>query len=87
MTFPVYAVRDLCTTFMSPMVHQTEEDAVRSFSYMVNNPGIPNFSPSDFQLFKVGEFDNEKGRLIPLDLVELVCSGPDVAAKKGVSNA
>lgn len=83
MIYPVFSVRDLKGDFYSPRIDQNEASCVRWFSMTVNTPEtMLNFSPGDFQLFKIGEFDSTSGRLIPLDLPQLVTSGLDVFGKE-----
>lgn len=83
MIYPVFSVRDLKADFYSPRIDQNEASCVRWFSMTVNTPGTTlNSFPGDFQLFKIGEFDASSGRLIPLDLPQLVTSGLDVFGKE-----
>lgn len=83
MIYPVYSVRDLKGDFYAPRIDQNDDSCVRWFSMTVNTPEtMLNFSPGDFQLFKIGEFDSVSGCLIPLDLPQLVVSAVDVFAKE-----
>ena len=76
MKYGLYSVRDQKVGFMPPLTDQSEQSAIRGFAFAINNPeNIMNFSPKDFDLYKVGEFDADKGVLIPLDIPELVYSG------------
>lgn len=76
MIYPVYAIRDVKTSFFPPQVHETEEDAIRGFAMMVNNPsGVIGFSPKDFDLFHVAEFDTKKGELVAVQPIEFVVTG------------
>lgn len=81
MIYPVYSIRDAKTGFIAPTVDQNDSSAVRNFAYAINNGGIMNYSPNDFDLFKVGEFDSDKGTLegiVPF----LVVSGVSVYGEK-----
>ena len=83
MTYPVFSIRDLKGDFYSPRIDQNEPSAVRWFSQMVNAPDTTmNFSPRDFQFFRIGDFDSETGRLNPLDFPQLVVSAIDVFGKE-----
>ncbi len=83
MIYPVFSIRDLKGDFYSPRIDQNEVSAVRWFAQMVNTPDTTiNFSPRDFQFFRIGDFDSESGRLIPLDLPQLVSSAIDVYGKE-----
>lgn len=76
MIYPVFAIRDIKTSFFPPQVHQTREDAIRGFAMMVNNPeGVIGFSPKDFDMFEVASFDTEKGELVPISPIEFVVTG------------
>ena len=65
----VYAVYDSkAEAFNEPFYAAKDGLAIRIFTDHVNKPeSIWNKYPSDFTLFHVGEFDNEKGLLKPLD--------------------
>ena len=76
MIYPMYAIRDVKTTFFPPQVAQNEEDAKRNFAMMVNNPsGVIGFSPKDFDLFYVGTFDTVKGVMEAVTPIEFVVTG------------
>lgn len=76
MKYPVYAIRDVKTTFFPPQVAQNEEEAKRNFAMMVNNPsGVIGFAPKDFDLYKVADFDSMKGEVTPVTPIEFVVSG------------
>lgn len=83
MKYPVFAYRDNKVAFMTPFIDQNDESAIRGFSYAINSEkGVMNFAPSDYDLYKLGEFDTDTGKLIPLDVVELVISGSSVVGVK-----
>lgn len=76
MKYPVYAIRDVKTTFFPPQVAQNEEEAKRNFAMMVNNPsGVIGFAPKDFDLFHIGLWDSMKGDFEPLTPIKFVVSG------------
>lgn len=79
MKYPIFSVRDIKVGFGIPYVEQTDASAIRGFSYTVNaREGVMNFSPKDYDLYKVGEFDTEKGVIIASKLPTLMVSGTDV---------
>lgn len=83
MKYGVYSIRDSKVGFTPPVVDQSDQSAIRGFGFAINNPeNIMNFSPKDFDLYKVGEFDSEKGVLIPLDMPELVYNGVSAVNEK-----
>lgn len=76
MKYPMYAIRDIKTTFFPPQVANNEEEAKRNFAMMVNNPsGVIGFAPKDFDLFYVGEWDSEKGVMDPVIPIVFVVTG------------
>lgn len=79
MKYAIYSYRDVKAGFGSPMCDISDETAIRGFSYAVNNrDGIMNFSPKDFDLYKIGTFDTVKGVITPLEIPELIVSATSV---------
>lgn len=74
MKFGVYAVRDVKVGFQSISIQPNDAVAVRGFeSTVINSDSVLFTHAEDFSLFKLGEFDADSGRLIPLDLpVQLI---------------
>lgn len=84
MIYPLYSIRDIKGDYFSPRIEQNEPSAIRFFAFTVNTPGTTIHSfPEDYQLFRVGDFDSETGRLLPLANAEFVVSGPAVFDKDG----
>lgn len=83
MKYPLYCVRDNKVGFQPQiLVEQNDASAVRGFSFAINNPqGIMNYSPTDFDLFKIGDFDVDTGK-IESCVPENVCSGYSVFTEK-----
>lgn len=78
MKYPIFSYRDVKVGFLPPQCEQSEQAAVRGFAYAINSKdGIMNFSPKDFDLFKVGEFDTDNGQVTSC-IPELVVSGTSV---------
>lgn len=74
----VYSIRDVKHCFLTPTFDYNDQTAIRNFRHaIVATDSIFNSSPEDFDLFKIGTFDNEKGILTPLPLSELICEGCD----------
>lgn len=69
MKIGIYSVRDnKADAFMQPLFVNAEGLARRSFGEAVNDPkSVFGKYPGDFDLYKLGAFDDEKGELIPLD--------------------
>lgn len=74
MKFGIYAVRDVKVGFQSVTIQPNDAVAVRGFESTVLSSDSVLFTHSeDFSLFKLGEFDQDSGRLIPLEFpVQLI---------------
>lgn len=57
---------------------QNDQTAIRGFAYAINNNNVMNFSPKDYDLYKVGEFDVDKGVINALKVPVLIASGVNV---------
>lgn len=78
-----YAIHDnLAELFLTPVLFQNENVALRWFTGVVNdknqNEVIYN-NPGDFELWRIGVYDNETGELIPQ--LEKLATG--LSVKKG----
>lgn len=82
MKYPIYCYRDVKVGFMPPQCDQNDATAIRGFSYAVNgNDGMMNFSPKDFDLYRIGEFDTETGSIMS-EIPTLVVTGISVFGDK-----
>lgn len=82
MKYPIFSYRDAKVGFGTPTVELNEASAIRGFSYALNSrDGIMNFSPADFDLYKIGVFDTEKGT-IEACTPDMVVSGASVYGAK-----
>lgn len=79
-TYVVCAVRDRAMdAFMQPIFVPAIGLALRSFSDEVNRSDSPMFAhPEDYDLYEIGSYDDEYGKLIPLENVRMVSVGKDV---------
>lgn len=77
-----FSVRDKLSGFGYPTPDLNDKTATRNFAVAVNNPQVNsmNFSPSDYDLYKVGSFDTEKGLFYPTESgqPEFIISGTNV---------
>ena len=80
MKYPVYSVRDVYVGFNQPMTDINDQTAIRSFTYAINNPAndVMHFQPKDYDLYKLGTFDTDTGRLDPEPVPVLIVSGMSV---------
>lgn len=65
MMFGVYAIRDVKSGFAGLTLGTDDAVAERNFCYSVQEADFMTSFASDFSLYKVGEFDSDKGTLIP----------------------
>lgn len=72
----LYAVRDVKVGYNAPFIEINDATAKRGFAMAVQSASgsVMSFAPSDFSLFKVGEFDSDCGMVIPFDPVYLACA-------------
>ena len=75
MKFGVYAVRDVKSGFQTPTCQVNDAVASRGFASAVMNSDSVLFTHAqDFALYRIGEFDADKGALIsepmPVLLIE-----------------
>ena len=82
--YPVYSIRDKVRNKfgLELLVQDNDQAALRAFSFMINNPnGLPNFSPTDYDLFKIGEIDCVSGQFDSI-LPEFIVNGGSVLVEK-----
>ncbi|UPW41063.1 nonstructural protein [Sigmofec virus UA08Rod_5645] len=78
MIYNVYSIRDCKSGFMAPTFSVNDDVAKRGFSHaVVNSPDVLSTFVKDFDLFRVGQFDDVSGVLLSYPTPEHVISGPD----------
>jgi len=86
MEHKMYSVRDSkAEVFGSPFYKRTHGEAEREFTTLANDPqSTVNKFPEDFDLYYVGSYDNDSGKILALDspqhivkAVQLVKTGPN----------
>ena len=76
MKFGVYSIRDIKTGFMAPTVEVNDQVAMRNFAHAVMQSESVLFThASDFQLFKVAEFDSDSALFIPVSPIVQIADG------------
>lgn len=72
----INCIRDnKASTFLTPFCSTSTADAMRSLDQAVNDPKKTSqlsMYPSDFDLYLLGKFDQEKGLIIPATTPEFV---------------
>lgn len=90
MRFPLYSIRDTkAGSFQNPVVSANDFTVSRSFaeSIVTRRDPIISFSPADFDLFQIGEFDTDTGIVTPLAVIRLVCNAAEVMSNYGKTEA
>lgn len=87
MNVPLFSVRDKHAGFGYPTVDVNEAVAKRNFSAAINNAAPASglaFAPGDFDLYHVGYFDTETGKVSQTGsgVPNLVISGASVFVEK-----
>lgn len=80
----VFSVFDVKTRlFSNPFYARTIDAAARDFTQAVNDPAaMADKFPRDYELFHLGEFDQDTGRLFGSDIPTLVVRGSDILSKE-----
>lgn len=85
MTYSVYAIRDKYTGFMMPTVDMNDDSGKRNFGYGINNNPSLNYSPADFDFYRIGTYDSKTGEIRPVQPIEFICNGLEVFNEKSQS--
>lgn len=78
MIYGLYAMRDTKVGFLTPQIDANDKAASRQFKLALATAraeSIMGFCPEDFDLYKIGEFDSEKGTVSPLTVPAMISSG------------
>ena len=83
MKYPIYSYRDSKVGFGTPLCDMNDQSAIRGFAYAINSGnGVMSFSPKDYDLYKIGEFDTDKGIIIAEKIPVLIVYGTSVFEEK-----
>ena len=83
MKLPMYSYRDRLVGFGKPILDISDQTAIRGFSMQVNNPnGMENFSPKDYELYRIGTFDADTGIVTPEEIPILIVDALSVIGDK-----
>lgn len=77
----MYAIQDMeAKLFHEPMCFKTDVDAKRFFVTVINdkNTFVAKF-PNEHVLVKIGTYDNEAGKLFPMDHPDIIMLGEKAA--------
>ena len=83
MKYQVYCFFDKqAGLFMAPMIDINEATAKRNFAMQVNkSSGSMNFSPSDYDLYRMGTFTDNTGVIECESPFEFICNGSSVVGE------
>ena len=80
--YQVLAVFDnLSESFLQPTFVESEEEGIRLFTHQINNIPLWKDNATDFELYKLGEYDAEKGMLVS-DLHKITKGGSVLKKEK-----
>lgn len=79
MLFGLFSVYDIqAQSFSAPFTSPTVETATRDFARAVrDSKNHPDKFPQDYQLFHIGGFTANDGRVVALNQPALICKGVD----------
>lgn len=78
MIYQLYAIRDTKTGFMTPVCEVNEDAAIRNFYHSVAaSEGILRTFSKDFDLYKIGLYDADRGVISPVVPILNVASASD----------
>lgn len=85
MRLHVFAVRDNgAEMFLAPFYVRAKGEAVRTFIDLINDVKSPfSKAPHDFDLYSLGEWDDQNGEFSTAGILKLM-SGLDVVASRSV---
>ena len=71
--FNIYAVKDeLTNKFMEPTFIKDENEALRLFTYQVNNIDLWKQNSADYSLFHIGTYDQGTGTIIGIQPAKVI---------------
>lgn len=85
MKLNVYVIRDQRTSYMTPSVDYNDQSAIRNFEHAVlQKDSLFNTHAEDYSLYRIGEYDNQTGRISPEESPVLILDGKDFGNFKEV---
>lgn len=75
MKLGIYVIHDKKTTYMTPTFDYNDQSAMRGFENACKHTdGLFNSNPTDFDLYRIGSFDVDSGR-ITAEEPKFLCGG------------
>jgi len=83
MTTKIYSIRDQKAEFFNnPWFAKTHGEAERNFRSLVNDPkSMVSQYPLDYDLYYLGEYDTNTGKIAPLDAPQHIMQAISLVAK------
>lgn len=80
----IYAIHDITAEcFTQPFYAVNNATASRILSNVVSTPGSSIYdNPEDFRLYRIGQFDEQNGQILPLQDFELISRASDYVIPK-----
>lgn len=79
MILGIYCIKDEKTTFLTPTVDQNDVSAMRNFEHAATQmQSLMYTHAADFNLYKLGSFDTDSGKIIPTDTPEFIMAGGSI---------
>lgn len=77
MIYGIYSMRDVKTGYLPCNVDVNDDSAKRNFDFAFKNANsmFANY-PSDYSLYKLGEYDTDSGEITPLYPPTWLCDAP-----------
>jgi hypothetical protein len=87
MTLKTYAIRDAkAEVFNTPFYQKTHGEAERSFKQLVSDAqSMVSKFPDDYDLYYLGEYDDQTGKLHPIDTPQHIVKAVQLQQQKTVS--
>lgn len=83
MKSPIYAIFDSKGgRYSPPFVDINDATALRGFAEAINNNEHFRYSPADYALYNLGDFDNESGKIVVNEPITFMCNGASVINEK-----
>lgn len=85
MILNIYSIRDEQGCFGNAFCMPSDGQAIRDFASAVNSASGNSalaYAPSDFVLYRIGQFDLETGKVIPEDAVVYLKRGSELIAER-----
>lgn len=75
MKMPVYSIRDVLNGYSAPMVDVNDNTAIRNFKFSLAGDSVVGANASDYELYRLGEFDTITARFVPEEMPVMLYRG------------